>query len=199
MFYMGQQLGIRMLATTILFPALSLSLVSCADAAVPGSAVTSSSSAAQSSGAEAAGAEVERLGVEIVDTHPFDPASFTQGLEVEPGGTLLVGTGRTGQSRIYRTTTDGQQSDEQRLDPDLFGEGLTRHGDNVWQLTWQSGVALRRDADTLAELDRVTYEGEGWGLCSRDDELIMSDGTDELRRLDPETFAERERFPVTFE
>ncbi len=201
MFYMGQQLGIRKLSAAILTPTLSLALVSCAEASPAGPAGASSSSSSPSSSPEGSPADstVERLGVEIVATHPADPTSFTQGLEVEPGGTLLVGTGRNGQSRIYRTTTSGQVSDEHQLEPTFFGEGLTRYDDVVWQLTWKSGVAFRRDADTLAELDRVNYTGEGWGLCSRDGELIMSDGTDKLRRLDPQTFAERERFPVTLQ
>lgn len=189
---MGHFPGAHSLLSAAVVPVLGLSLVACSQAPSPEPAAT----AAESS--QAAGG-VEELGVEIVATHPFDPASFTQGLEVEPGGTLLVGTGREGQSRVYRTTVDGQESDEHRLDPEFFGEGVTRHDDTVWQLTWRSGVAFRRDADTLEELGRVNYQGEGWGLCSRQDELIMSDGTGELRRLDPESFEERERFPVTLE
>ncbi|RNE48705.1 glutaminyl-peptide cyclotransferase [Corynebacterium alimapuense] len=141
--------------------------------------------------------EVERLDVAIVDTHSFDDSSFTQGLEVEPEGTLLVGTGWEGQSRIYRSTVEGQELSSVDLDPEFFGEGLTRYEEDIWQLTWQDGVAMKRDATTLAELERISYEGEGWGLCSFDNELIMSDGTSQLRRLDPESFNERERLSVT--
>ncbi len=62
---------------------------------------------------------------------------------------------------------------------------------SVWQLTWREGYALRRDRDTLAELDRVGYDGEGWGVCydAQADRLVMSDGTAELSFRDPETFA----------
>ena len=41
------------------------------------------------------------------------------------------------------------------------------------------------------------YLGEGWGLTHDDENLIMSDGTDRLRLLDPATFAERRRIQVT--
>lgn len=146
-----------------------------------------------------AAAEVERLTTEIVATHPFDDTSFTQGLEMEEEGTLLVGTGWAGESRIYRRTLDGQVLSSQDLEPHFFGEGITRHGDTVWQLTWQAGLAVERDAESLAEVDRVSYPGEGWGLCAFEDELVMSDGTAELRRLDPATFGERDRFTVTRE
>lgn len=44
---------------------------------------------------------VEKLTVEIVDTHPFDPTGFTQGLETD-GDELIVGTGLRGESEVYR-------------------------------------------------------------------------------------------------
>lgn len=146
-----------------------------------------------------ASADVERLVPHIVETHPFDETSFTQGLEVEESGTLLVGTGWEGESRIFRTTLDGEELASADLDATFFGEGITRHGDHVWQLTWQDQVAVKRQADTLEEVTRVNYPGEGWGLCSTGEELIMSDGSDTLRRLDPDTFAELNRFPVTLD
>lgn len=193
-------MGLRNIAAATLVPVLLTSLSSCAEPAGSGNPPGSSSSsapAAQSPAAEAPAEGVDRYSVEVLDTHPYDPTAFTQGLEVEPDGTLLVGTGMRGESRIYRTTLDGEQSHSHDLDDEFFGEGLTRHGDTVWQLTWQEGVAFERDAETLEEVGRANYEGEGWGLCSRQDELIMSDGTEELRRIDPDTFAERERFQVT--
>ncbi|MCT2287909.1 glutaminyl-peptide cyclotransferase [Corynebacterium sanguinis] len=140
---------------------------------------------------------VEKLTAVVEQRYDFDPSSFTQGLEVADDGTLYVGTGQVGSSRIYRTTLDGQVTASRDLDPAFFGEGITRTGDYLWQLTWQDGVALKRDAETLEELGRTTFEGEGWGVCARDGEVILSDGTAQLRRMDPETFAERERFTVS--
>lgn len=140
---------------------------------------------------------VPHYDVEVVRVHPFDESSFTQGLEIDRDGTLLVGTGGVGESRIYRTTLDGEELAEASLDPEFFGEGITRVDGHIWQLTWQDGIAVRRDAATLDEVGRVSYPGEGWGLCARTDELIMSDGTDQLRRLDPHTFEERGRVAVT--
>lgn len=132
---------------------------------------------------------------------PFDATSFTQGLELAPDGTLYVGTGMEGSSRIYRTTTDGRELASQDLATEYFGEGITLIDDYLWQLTWQNNTAIKRDADTLDEIDRASFDGEGWGLCSRvhADEVIFSDGTAELRRMDPDTLAERERFTVTMD
>jgi glutaminyl-peptide cyclotransferase len=43
------------------------------------------------------------------------------------------------------------------------------------------------------------YEGEGWALTRDDKELIMSDGTSELRLLNPRTLTETGRIQVTLE
>ena len=136
------------------------------------------------------------MGVEVVATHPFDQSSFTQGLEVD-GDSLLIGTGQEGESRVYRSSLDGKEQQSVPLDREFFGEGVTRAGDHVWQLTWRHGTAVKRDAASLDEVARTSYSGEGWGLCSFGDRLIMSDGTSQLRILDPDTFVERERIQVT--
>lgn len=143
-------------------------------------------------------AVVEHLVPEIISTHSFDSTSFTQGLELD-GDELIVGTGQYGGSRIYRSSVDGQESVSQSLDPEFFGEGITKSGDAIWQLTWNEGVAFKRDADTLEELDRVSYDGQGWGICSTDDALITSDGSSTLTFRDPETFAENSTVDVTLD
>ena len=144
---------------------------------------------------------VEMLTVKVEETFPFDDTSFTQGLEVAPDGSLYVGTGMEGQSRIYRSTADGKELASQGLDPAFFGEGITRVDGHLWQLTWQNNTAVKRDATTLDEVERTSFDGEGWGLCHREDasEVIFSDGSAELRRMDPDTLAERERFTVSYE
>ena len=143
-------------------------------------------------------AVVEHLVPEIISTHSFDSTSFTQGLELD-GDELIVGTGQYGGTRIYRSSVDGQESVSQSLDPEFFGEGITKSGDAIWQLTWNEGVAFKRDADTLEELDRVSYDGQGWGICSTDDALITSDGSSTLTFRDPETFAENSTVDVTLD
>lgn len=188
-------------------PLLASTLAACTSSpssalssSVPPSSALSSSAGPDSVPDSVPAAEgVERLGVEILATRPFDETSFTQGLEVDDHGTLLVGTGQWGESRVYRRTLDGQELVSHSLPDNQFGEGVTRHGDTVWQLTWQSGTAYRRDAETLEEIGRVRYPGQGWGLCSFPDELLMSDGSAQLRRLDPVTFEERDRVTVTLE
>ncbi|WP_407690756.1 glutaminyl-peptide cyclotransferase [Saccharothrix syringae] len=136
-------------------------------------------------------------GFEVLGTAPHDPDAFTQGLELADG-VLYEGTGLEGRSSIRRVDpATGEVRRRVDLPGGLFGEGITVVDDRIWQLTWRDGVAIERDRDTLEEVRRVTYEGEGWGLCRDGDRLVMSDGTDELTFRDPRTFAETGTVRVT--
>ncbi|WP_295628552.1 glutaminyl-peptide cyclotransferase [uncultured Corynebacterium sp.] len=161
-------------------------------------------SAAATQGTDApatdAAAAVPRLNLEVVAEHPWDDRAFTQGLELDDDGSLLVGTGQYGESAIWRVRdwrAGSPAEDLRELPDDLFGEGITRAGDTVWQLTWKRGVAFARDAATLDEVRTVSYDGEGWGLCAQPDRLVMSDGTDVLTFRDPVTFDETGSVDVT--
>lgn len=147
------------------------------------------------------GSDASVLQAEVVAEHSFDPTAFTQGLEVMPDGDLLVSTGLNGESRIFRAPLDDISSPtvSDDLDEEYFGEGATLHGDSVWQLTWQENTAFRRDADTLEVTGEFSYDGEGWGICSDGDQLVMSDGTDELTFRDPETFEPTGTVSVTLD
>lgn len=133
------------------------------------------------------------LSVDVLQRIPHDHQAFTQGFELVDG-VLYEGTGLEGQSSIR--TVDPRTGDVKKkvdLSADLFGEGITVVGDTIWQITWQNGVAIRRDRKTLAEKNRVTYQGEGWGICldATADRLIMSDGSDHLTFRDVDSFASK--------
>ncbi|HLU30012.1 MAG TPA: glutaminyl-peptide cyclotransferase [Glycomyces sp.] len=144
-------------------------------------------------------AEVERLGVEVLDVFDHDPAAFTQGLELRDG-VFYESTGLYGSSdvRLVEPGT-GEVLESQALPDDEFGEGLTLTDDAVWQITWQEGVAYRRDIATLDVEAVVEYEGEGWGICHDGERLVMSDGTSTLTFRDPATFAETGTVEVTLD
>lgn len=132
---------------------------------------------------------------EIVSRSPGDPKAFTQGFEVarDNPNEFIVGTGWYGESLIQRRTIDGAVLASEPLQPTEFGEGIAQLDDAIWQLTWTNGVAYKRDSHTLKVIGQATYPGEGWGLCALGSDLIMSDGTSQLRIVDPATFAERGR------
>jgi glutaminyl-peptide cyclotransferase len=136
---------------------------------------------------------------EIVNVHPHDPQAFTQGL-LYRDGYLYESTGLRGRSTLRKVRLGtGEVVRQRQLEPRYFGEGLADWGDRLIQLTWQANVGFVYDLDTFELLRTFRYPGEGWGLTSDGEQLIMSDGTAELRFLDPETFEEKYRVTVTEE
>jgi len=83
------------------------------------------------------------------------------------------------------------------LDSNYFGEGITLLGNRIFQLTWQNNRALIYDYKTFKLLFQINYPTEGWGLTTDGVNLIMSDGTDVIRFLDPENFSEIRKISVT--
>ena len=127
-------------------------------------------------------------GYRIVAIFPHDTSAYTQGL-VWHDGKLFESTGLYGQSqvRIVDPIT-GTVRKAVSIPADRFGEGLTRLGDRLYQLTWQHELGYVYDASTLARVDSFAYHGEGWGLTTDGRQLIMSDGSDTIRFLDPRTY-----------
>lgn len=136
-------------------------------------------------------------GYHVVRTYPHDPKAFTQGLQYVDGF-LYEGTGLNGSSSIRKVKLEtGEVVQRRDVARAYFGEGITVWKTDLIQLTWQSNVAFVYDRKTFAPRRIFKYKGEGWGLTHDGTDLIMSDGTDQLRVLDPLTFAERRRIKVT--
>lgn len=135
--------------------------------------------------------------VRVVNTYPHDPDAFTQGL-VALDGELYEGTGRNGQSSLRRVAlASGEVLQRRNLGSLYFGEGITIMDDRVYQLTWQSQIGFVYDRATF-ELQKTFFlPGEGWGITHDGTHLIVSDGTAQLRFLDPETQQEVKRITVT--
>lgn len=129
------------------------------------------------------------LGIKVLKTFPHDPHAFTQGLEYY-GGFLYESTGETGQSSVRKIELEtGKVLQKTELGSEYFGEGLTIFRGKIYQLTWLTKVGFLYDLRTLRKLGEFHYYGEGWGLAHDATNLILSDGTNTLRFLDPETFA----------
>jgi glutamine cyclotransferase len=149
-------------------------------------------------------AAVEQLTVEVLESYVHDPGSFTQGLELgehpEFGTVLYESAGLYGESDVRITDPGtGDVLASQDLPAEDFAEGLTLTDAGVWQITWQEHRAYKRDLATLDVIETVEYEGEGWGICSDGEQLVMSDGSDTLTFRDPATFDETGTVQVTLE
>ncbi|HEX8269100.1 MAG TPA: glutaminyl-peptide cyclotransferase [Flavobacterium sp.] len=125
----------------------------------------------------------------VVATYPHDITAFTEGLEFYRD-TLFEGTGQKGSSWLrkldYRT---GKVYKQVNLEQQYFGEGITVLNDKVFQLTWQSGVGLIYNANTLKLEKTFNYDKqiEGWGMTNDGKYIYHSDGTEKIWQMDPAT------------
>jgi len=132
----------------------------------------------------------------VLKTYPHDPEAFTQGLLFQ-AGELYEGTGLWGRSSLRRVTLEtGEVQQQHNLEDRYFGEGLALWGDRLIQLTWRSGRGFVYDRATFQLLQTFQYPTEGWGLTQDGESLILSDGSDRLYFLDPETFQFRRYLTV---
>lgn len=139
---------------------------------------------------------VPTYGFEVVRSYPHDRAAFTQGLIVR-NGFFYEGTGLLGRSSLRKVRIDnGEVVQHKPLDREYFGEGITEWKGSLLQLTWQSQIGFVYDMASFERTKTFAYKGEGWGITHDGQRLIMSDGTSELRFLDPATLAEVSRVTV---
>jgi glutamine cyclotransferase len=132
----------------------------------------------------------------VVNAYPHDPEAFTQGL-LYRDGLLFESTGQFGSSRLRKVRLEtGEVVAEHRVPDQYFAEGLVAWGSRLVQLTWQSGLGFVYDSASLDLLHTFEYPGEGWGLTHDGVHLILSDGTSNLRLLDPSTYEETGRLQV---
>jgi len=136
---------------------------------------------------------------QVVHVYPHDPQAFTEGL-FYLNGFLYESTGLAGRSSIRKVRL---QSGEvvQKIDvaPQYFGEGIAAWQQRLFALTWKSQIGFVYDLGTFRQLRQFPYTGEGWALTQDGHRLIMSDGTDELRYLDPASLRETGRLHVTYQ
>ncbi len=128
---------------------------------------------------------------EIVNTFPHDPQAFCQGLLFQDGS-LYESTGLYGRSTLRKVDLKtGKPEKVHQLDQRLFGEGLALVNGSLVQVTWKNRIAIIYDLDTFQEQGRRRLYGRGgqsWGLTYDGKQLILSDGSDRLRFVDPRTF-----------
>jgi glutamine cyclotransferase len=133
----------------------------------------------------------------IVNTFPHDTAAYTQGLEFYRD-TLFEGTGngqgasgKKGISSLRKTDyRTGKIYKKVELAEKFFGEGITVLNNKVYQLTYKNNEGYVYNADTFKKEKTFPYfkNMEGWGLTTDGTNLYMTDSTENIHILDPNTF-----------
>ncbi len=139
----------------------------------------------------------KKLKVKKLKSYPHDVTAYTQGL-IFTDGFLYEGTGQPKESMLKKINLEKNELIQSyNLPGDVFGEGIVLHNDKIYQLTWQSRRAFVYDIKTFEMIHEFEYYTEGWGITNYYDNLIMSDGTQNLYVLDPESFSVIDQLQVT--
>ncbi len=138
-----------------------------------------------------------KYGYQIVNMWPHDSNAFTQGL-VLMDGKLLESTGEEGRSSLRRVELEsGKVLKKVDVPEPYFAEGLALLNGKLYQLTWQHNIGFIYDAQTFDRVGQFNYTGEGWGLTTDGQSLILSDGTSSIRFIDPASFRVTRSINVT--
>ncbi|HEV7903530.1 MAG TPA: glutaminyl-peptide cyclotransferase [Pyrinomonadaceae bacterium] len=149
---------------------------------------TANSNAATTAKASATTREiVPTYSYKIKNSWPHDRRAYTQGL-IFLDGILWESTGQYGSSSLRKVELKTGKVIKQIAVPSrYFAEGMTVFNNKVFQLTWQEQKGFIYDPATFQQQGEFAYKGEGWGLTHDGQSLIMSDGTNKIRFLDPQT------------
>lgn len=140
---------------------------------------------------------------DIVKTYPHDPKAFTQGL-VFYNNFFYEGTGGRQSDNFHSSLRKveietGKVLQNIPIDGKYFGEGITIFNDKIYQITWQEQKAFVYDVNDFKVVKEFSYFGEGWGITHDAANLIMSDGTQVLRFINPDNFQVVRTLAVTDE
>lgn len=138
-----------------------------------------------------------KYGYEVLNMWEHDPYAFTQGF-LFFDGKLLESTGEEGRSSLRRVEPQtGKILKKINVPEPYFAEGIAVLNGKVYQLTWQHQLGFIYDAQSFEEVGEFKYEGEGWGLTTDGKSLILSNGSNQIRFLDPASFKVTRTITVT--
>lgn len=132
--------------------------------------------------------EVEYYKPKAVAEYPHDSELFTEGLffssAPQCGEILYESSGLYGKSKIVKFDfRAGKIIACYELPPQYFGEGITLWKDKIIQLSYKAGQGFVYDCRSFQQIGSFNFKtksGEGWGLTTDGENLIMSDGSDTL-------------------
>jgi glutamine cyclotransferase len=152
-------------------------------------------------------AGVPEYGYDVVHVYPHDRTSFTEGL-FYLDGFLYESTGLENRSSIRKVKLEtGEVVQEQQLPGDVFGEGIVKWKDRIYQLTYKTEIGYVWDANSFQKKSEFHYTGQGWAFTTDGKQIYMdgshavnAEASDPVIRIwDPETLKETGVIRVTDE
>lgn len=142
------------------------------------------------------GKEAKHYKARALKTYQRNRNIFTQGLEFY-NGMLYESSGEYGKSYVHILDFPSMKvKAHTNLDAKYFAEGITILNDKMYLLTWLEKKCFVFDAKTLKQIAEFQYNTEGWGITNDGKYLYMTDGSQYIYVLDPETFKQVDRLEV---
>lgn len=151
------------------------------------------------------GDQIQSISFKVVKTYPHDTGSFTEGFLFHENQ-LFESTGSPEDLPETRSVFGPVDLKTGKIDVKVelerktyFGEGILFFGDKIYQLTYKNQVGFIYDSKTYKQTGTFTYPNkEGWAMTTDGKNIIMSDGTNIITYLDPDSLKEVKKLNVTF-
>ncbi len=132
----------------------------------------------------------------IINTYKHDRAAYTQGLFYH-NGSFYEATGLKGESTVRKVVPEtGEVLQSFAIPKTVFGEGICMFENNIVQVSWQAQQGFVYDLETFKLKDNFTYNGDGWGITTDGEKLFMSNGSEIISIIDPQTYSQIETIEV---
>jgi glutamine cyclotransferase len=146
---------------------------------------------------------VEPVHYAVTAKLPHDENAFTEGLLFHDNK-LYESTGspenlpQTNSGFGIVDTTTGKLNMKVNMGRKYFGEGIVIINNKIFQLTYTEQVGFIYDAKTYKQIGQFTFKNkEGWGMTTDGKSIIMSDGTNVLTYMNPNTLQVEKTLSVT--
>lgn len=133
----------------------------------------------------------EELTFKVIRKFPHDTSAYTEGLLYQDGY-LYESTGEQGHSVLRKVDLEtGKTVQEVKIDPKVFGEGISIIGDKILMLSYkQPETAYVFDKKTFKLLKTfINNVGvEGWGMTFDGKKIYFDDSTNRIWTLNKDTY-----------
>jgi glutaminyl-peptide cyclotransferase len=137
------------------------------------------------------------LGFKIIKTYPHSSDAYTQGLIYE-NGFFYESDGQYEKSALRKVKMEtGESVNYAIMPPGIFAEGIALYNDKIYQLSWREKTCFVYNKKTFTLERQFQYAiEEGWGLTYDGKYFLMTDGSNIVYKIDPQTFEEVDRIEV---
>jgi glutamine cyclotransferase len=127
----------------------------------------------------------------IIKTYPHSRKAYTQGLIFE-NGYFYESDGEYGKSVLRKVMlATGESIKIVSYDKKTFSEGIAIFNNQIFQLTWKEKTCYVYNKETFELIKKFNYNiEEGWGLEFDGRNFLMTDGSNIIYQMEPESFTQ---------